>query len=100
MEQKNLNEMKWEKVEAKTNFVILEAGQEVTGIYLGSEPSINFPESKNHKIEVEGQVKFMSGVVLDSRLATIKAGTPIKIVSMGKPRGKRYTDYEVYTSKV
>jgi len=94
-------QIKWEKQETDSDFLKMDFGQEVVGIYLGKEESTRYPETYNYKFDFgKLGIKFIGGTVIsghiDDEKNPIKEGTVVKIVYHGKPKGKNYHDYDVY----
>ena len=103
--QKNFKDIKWKKVQEDSEFIHLEPGEEVEGIYVGKEPSDKYSNVSNYKIDIEGKgdIKKVTGVILSKHLNEIKVGSPVKIVYKGQKENKKgvvYNDYEVYTPAV
>jgi hypothetical protein len=79
-----------------------EAGDEISGIYLGFQPEVGDNKSNLYKIETsEGkQLDIWGSKVLDGKMVSIKVGQQVKIKFMGKikpPKGKEYKSYEIFT---
>jgi uncharacterized OB-fold protein len=89
----------WTKVETNTDFVKWEKiNQSIEGIFIGTDKGIN--DSVIYNIEIDGVKKKVSGKVLETAFKDIKIGTPVKVVWLGLPHGKKYNDFEVFTGEL
>jgi hypothetical protein len=95
--------MEFERVVPTSDFLKLEAGQEVTGVYVGKEQSVKFPEHENFILEIKGVgQKKVSGAMLENLFAEVKVGTVVKLVFKGKTKNKKgieFNEYELYAEK-
>ena len=101
MSLKEFEKVKWEKHETNTDFIKLDFGEEIKGVYVGKEESERFPNTFIYQLEVEEEgkkvIKKISGTVIANHFEDIEFGTPVKIVYKGKV--KNYHDYDVYVGK-
>ena len=101
----NLENLKFKKHECDSEFMKMEVGGELIGVYLGSEPSNKYPNTRNFKFDFGKDIgiKFLSGVIITKHIEDeknpIKEGTVVKVIYHGKPSGKNYDDYEVYVAE-
>jgi len=98
----NQEVIKWEKHETDSDFINLEINESIVGTYLGKEPSTKYNGTFNFKFDFgEKGIKYIGGKVIDSHIDDpknpIKEGTVVKILYKGKPHGKNYHDYELFT---
>ena len=95
--------MAFEKVTPKSDFLMLEAGQEVVGTYLMKTPSEKYQDQSNYILDINGvQKKLMGCANLDSLFSQVKEGTVVKVVFKGKEKTKKgveFNKYEVFQDK-
>ena len=99
--QRNFEKMEWKRVQEDSDFIHLEPGDEVMGVYVGKEPSEKYVNVNNYKIDIEGKgnIKKISGIIISKYLEKLKPGTAVKIVYKGQKQNKKgidYNDYEIY----
>lgn len=90
--------MSWKKHETESDFIKIEFGESIEGIYVGKEPSERYPNAYNYKIDIKDVgVKLISGAVIQSHFEDAKNPIPIgkqvKITYKGKV--KNYHDYDI-----
>ena len=94
--------MEFIKHETEQEFLNMDVGAEVTGVYVGKEPSTKYPNTYNYKIDLgeDKGIKKVNGVVVAKHFEDLKnpihVGTVVKLIYHGKPQGKNYHEYEVY----
>jgi len=92
----------WKKVELGDTFKFEKVGDEITGLYLGSEENVGENNSNIYQFETEGKnVSVWGSTVLDTRMKNVKVGEEVKIVFLGlkdspNRKGKQYKDFDVF----
>lgn len=88
----------WMDVEYESEFIHLEDNESVVGVYVGKEQSDRYPNSYNHKLQVDGKVKMISGTVISRALENVEVGKEVRVTYLGKKKndsGVMYHDYKV-----
>ena len=95
--KKGSEKMEFEQVKQKSEFLHMEAGQEVVGVFIKKETSEMYPNQFNHILDIKdiGQKK-ISSLMLNNLFESVKEGTVVKLVYKGKKRGKRNQDYNEF----
>jgi hypothetical protein len=100
IDMKNIN---WAKIEPG-HWNPENAGDELLGVYAGSEPPSNSNESTKHYIRPLNEfnpVLVWGSVVLDEKLKFLEPDSYVKIVYQGKEKtsnGREYKKFDVYTA--
>lgn len=73
---------------------------ELLGVYYKLDTNVGNNASNVYTIQrADGSlIKVWGSVVLDNRMQYVTFGETIKIIYLGKPKGKRYKDYKVFHS--
>lgn len=92
--------MTWKKIAKASEMHSFVENEAIEGRYVSKEGNQGQKKNSNiHTLQTqEGEVKFWGSMVLDDKLAQIEAeygmGTLIRVVYLGKVKGKSGTEYK------
>lgn len=70
----------------------------ISGQYISKQQHVGQNDSNMYTLKTDnGNIGVWGSTVLDSKFESVTVGSLVKIEALGKPAGKNYYDYKVFT---